>query len=319
MNTTKTHDVRNGGVMSSAATSGGVTPGAGTSGDGGTTGGSTARFASRPARLKIHYGRTALALLGVLALLTLVIGGGLKLLGLASGLVPAAGAVIFVASLALLRSLAVRDRKRKVEAAFRAAMGSSSAPARSTGSAPAAGQPAAGQPAVGRAAVAVFNSADFDAADAAKQNQEAAARKPLTAVELRRAALEVAARGAADAQVAHTRTVAEPELWEPVELPKPAYVQAPRADRPAPAPLELPIAPKSAAKTSIKATEAAAATSTASAGTAPVSASPTATSTPGTSPEGASTESTVAAVVPDKTKPMHGLSNLDDVLQRRRA
>lgn len=317
MNTTKTHDVRNGGVTSTAVTSAAVTSigvrsGAGTQDDGGKTGGSTARLASRPARLKIRYGRTALALLGMLALLTLVIGGGLALLGLASGLIPAAAAIIFVASLALLRSLAVRDRKRKVEAAFRAAMGSSSAPVRGTGagSAPVRGTaPAAGRPVVGRAAVAVFNSADFDAADAAKQSQEATARIPLTATELRRAALEVAARGAADAEVAHTRTVAEPEPWQPVEVPKPAYVQAPRADRPAPAPLELPAAPKAAAKASIKVTEAAAAASTVSAGTVQVSASPSVTST----------EGTVAAVVPDKTKPVHGLSNLDDVLQRRRA
>ncbi|MBG0741327.1 hypothetical protein IV500_18335 [Paeniglutamicibacter antarcticus] len=292
MDTTKNHDLRNGAVMS----------------DAGKTGASAARVVSRPAPLKIRYGRTALALLGVLALLATVIGGGLSLLGLASGLLPAAAAVIFVGSLALLRSLAVRDRKRKVEAAFRAAMGSSSAPIRSTGTVPAAGRPAAG-----RAAVAVFNSADFDAADAAKQNQEAAARKPLTAAELRRAALEVAARGAADAEIAHTRTVAEPEPWQPVELPKPAYVQAARADRAAPAPLELPAAPKAAEKTSIKATEAAAAASSPSSGTAPVGNAGAGTAATGTTAEDAG-----AAVVPD-TKPSHGLTNLDDVLQRRRA
>ncbi len=274
--------------------------------------------AARPARLNIRYGRTAVALIGVLALLTVVIGGGLKLLGLASGLIPAAAGVVFFASLGLLRVLAIRSRRRKVQAAFRAAMGSSEAPARPA-SAVTAGQPdgavTAVRPASERRAVAVFDAA----ADAAA-TEAAPARKPLTAAELRRAALEVAARGAADAEVAHTHVVAESPTWEPVEIPAPGYVQARKADRPAPEPLDLPAAPKPAAKTSIKATEAAAASVKPSAG--PATADPSGEQAAAKLSAGQKADGAVvvpAPVVPAKTKPVHGLSNLDDVLQRRRA
>jgi hypothetical protein len=259
----------------------------------------TAKPAVKPAALTIHYGRTALALVAVLALLTAAVTGVLKLAGVVHALVPLTAALVFVASLVLLRTLAVRARTAKVEAAFRAAMGTAgprtsfrAASGGSTGgTTTAAGtraRPAPSAAPAGLRTVTVFDADSGAAAGGAGPARTAAGTTapatrpatPLTAVELRRAALEVAARAAAGSAG---------ESWEPVTVPAPSYVAAAKAERPAPAPLELPEAPKSAGKTSIRATEAGitAPGITADAGQAP--------------------------------RPTHGLSNLDDVLQRRRA
>ena len=76
---------------------------------------------------RIRYGRLALAVLGLLSLLTGVVSAALRLFGVGSGWLPAATLLGAVAAVVLLRRLAVRDRRRKVNAAFRSAMG---APAR---------------------------------------------------------------------------------------------------------------------------------------------------------------------------------------------
>ena len=80
--------------------------------------------------------------------------------------------------------------------------------------------------------------------------------------------------------------------WEPVEVPKPTYVEAPKAERPAPEPLDLPEAPKPVGKPILKLPP-----------------------PPPPPPR-----------IPHSTRlwhPLQGiqctLSNLDDVLQRRRA
>ncbi|MGX9900290.1 hypothetical protein ACW0JT_10920 [Arthrobacter sp. SA17] len=75
--------------------------------------------------------------------------------------------------------------------------------------------------------------------------------------------------------------------WEPVEVPKPTYVEAAKAERAAPEPLELPEAPKAAGKPSLK--------------------------------QGTASAPPAAQVKQPVTKPQSALSNLDDVLQRRRA
>ncbi|MDQ6752481.1 MAG: hypothetical protein M3017_03480 [Actinomycetota bacterium] len=294
-----------------------------------------------PAPLKIHYGRTFIALVALLALLATVVSGLLRLLGMASGLIPVGAAVVFIGCLALLRALTVRSRKARLNAAFRTAMGptttaasrlaprpsdSAGREAASTGrAATSAGMAdAARAAAADRPAVAVFDAA---AGGSAAPAAPVRAVKPLTAAELRSAALAVAAKGAADAQVATTETVGELETWQPVEVPKPSYVAAAKADRPAPAPLELPEAPKPSGKTSIKATEAAAVVSKATeAAEAEKAAADTAASgaATGTSAETAAApdralSSGQAPAPAGKARPMHGLSNLDDVLQRRRA
>ena len=195
----------------------------------------------------------------------------------------------------------------------------------------------------GRAAVVLFDGTAGAEIAAAKP------AKPLTATELRNAALAVAAKGAADARVATTETLGEVQPWQPVQVPKPSYVAAARADRPAPAPLQLPEAPRPTGKTSIKATEAAAANQATEAAASQAAeaavamrgeaaeakraaegpseevAEPAAPSAPDQAAskepaaETAKDDSTSAPAAAGKSRSAHGLSNLDVVLQRRRA
>ena len=216
---------------------------------------------------KIRYGRTAIALAGLLSLLTAFVSAVLLAFGLGSPALPLACAGLTVASVVLLRRLAVRDRKAKVNAAFRSAM-----------DAPAARPAPAQVPPKPQAAPVRPESPLFDA-EAGRPKV-----KPLTAVELREAALAVAvAAGDTSAMQAAPSTT-----WDPVEVPKPVYVEAAKAERPAPEPLELPEAPKATGKPSLKQ------------GAAGVPAAP-------------------AAEAQQLTKAQSALSNLDDVLQRRRA
>ena len=216
---------------------------------------------------KIRYGRTAIALAGLLSLLTAFVSAVLLAFGLGGPALPLACAGLTVASVVLLRRLAVRDRKAKVNAAFRSAM-----------DAPAARPAPAQVPPKPQAAPVRPESPLFDA-EAGRPKV-----KPLTAVELREAALAVAvAAGDTSAMQAVPSTT-----WDPVEVPKPVYVEAAKAERPAPEPLELPEAPKATGKPSLKQ------------GAAGVPAAP-------------------AAEAQQLTKAQSALSNLDDVLQRRRA
>jgi hypothetical protein len=115
--------------------------------------------------------------------------------------------------------------------------------------------------------------------------------KPLTAQELREAALaEAKASGDTALRTAEApgSGVAGESSWEPVEVPKPTYVEAAKAERAAPEPLALPEAPKALGKPSLKQGPAA----------APAAGAPAAK---------------------PLTKAQSALSNLDDVLQRRRA
>lgn len=235
-----------------------------------------------PARFRIRYGRTALALVGLLSLVTLFISGVLLAFGLGSPALPLACAVVTPASVAVLRWLAVRDRKAKVNAAFRSAM--SAAPARRPDAAPAV-PPKPGQ------APARPESPLFDA-EAGEPKV-----KPLTVMELREAALAVAvAAGDPSAAAVTPGAAAAPGAvagtpWEPVEVPKPVYVEAAKAERPAPEPLELPEAPKAVGKPSLK---------QGAAGAPPA-------------------DAVASAEAQQLTKAQRALSNLDDVLQRRRA
>jgi len=236
---------------------------------------------------RIRWGRLVLAVAGLLALLTAVVSGALRLFGIGSGWLPVTALLGAVAAVALLRRLAVRDRRRKMNAAFRAAMGSPErTPARpsvpeQTPSLP-DGRPGA-RP----------ESPLFDA-EAGRDTPEPAP-KPLTALELRQAALAeaVASGDASAAMAADAGAVPEGTSWEPVEVPKPTYVEAPKAERAAPMPLDLPEAPKAVGKPSLK----------------QASARPAA-SDPQTADDSESKQ---------LSKAQSALSNLDDVLQRRRA
>ncbi|WP_307433158.1 hypothetical protein [Pseudarthrobacter defluvii] len=230
-----------------------------------------------PARFRVRYGRTALALVGLLSLVTAFISGALLPFGVGSSALPLTCALLTLASVALLRWLAVRDRKAKVDAAFRSAM---SAPARSP-------EAAVAIPAKPDAVPSLKPESPLFDAEAGQPKV-----KPLTAMELREAALAVAvAAGDTSAAAPSTAPVGTP--WEPVEVPKPVYVEAAKAERPEPQPLELPEAPKAVGKPSLK--KGAAGATAAEAGEA----------------ERLGAEQT--------SKAQSALSNLDDVLQRRRA
>jgi len=226
--------------------------------------------ASAPRPLKIRYGRLTLAVLGLLFTATVLAGGAAALFGAVSGWIPAGAALGAAAVVVSLRSLAVRDiRQRR---ARRAAAAARQEPKRAE-QAPVRSNPKADT---------VFDAAGEDAArkaelSAAAEPVRPAApeRKPvprLTAEELRAAALAEAAKSA------------EASSWQPVAVPKPTYVDAPVAPRPAPAPLAAPAAPKPVLKTPIR---------------------PLSAPAPGSTPI--------------EPRPATGILNLDDVLQRRRA
>lgn len=235
-----------------------------------TTGGdqrkSAETLAAKP--LRIRYGRLAVAIAGIAGLLTFLAVVVPAAAGALPALLPTAALAAMVLCLAGLRTLAVRDRRRRLKAAFDDAM--TAGPARSA--APQAGP---------LPETTLFNgeAQESEATTVGNNDAGASAAPPLTAAELRSAALVVAAEvgdvpGAAGSP------------WQPVEVPKPTYIEAPKAERPAPAPLELPEAPKAQVKTAIK---------------------------------DAATPPLVEKTQVDKAPATAPRINLDDVLQRRRA
>lgn len=228
------------------------------------------------AKFRIRYGRTALALIGLLSLATAFVSGVLLLFGLGAPVLPLACLGLTAGSVVLLRWLAVRDRRAKVNAAFRSAMTAPPRQSKAAGNVPPRPEAAPARP----------DNPLFDA----EAHQPKA--KPLTAVELREAALAVAVAAGDPSAAAAGAAGAAPAsaTWEPVEVPKPVYVEAAKAERPDPEPLELPESPKAVGKPSLKQGAAAA------------------------PPAG-----TAAADGPQLSKAQSALSNLDDVLQRRRA
>lgn len=261
-------------------------------------GGAPQRPAAGPA-FRIRYGRLALALAGVLSLLIGVISAAFGIFGLGTPWVPAVALVGAAGAVVLLRRLAVRDRRRRVDVAFRAAMGapgpgpslqSASLQSPSLQSAP-AHTPGVHAPEV-RGPAKRPESPLFDAESGAGAPAAAPIPAPpaLTAQELRQAALaEAAASGDTSVRLSPAGS-----SWEPVELPKPTYVEAPKAERAAPGPLDLPEAPKAVGKPSLKQGL------SQGAGRTPAADAP-------------------AAADAQPGKGQSALSNLDDVLQRRRA
>jgi hypothetical protein len=244
-----------------------------------------AREQRAPAPLNIRYGRTALALVGAGALMTLVIGGGLALFGVVSGSVPAVALLAVAAVVLMLRALVRRDRRRRAAArvnrAFEEAM---NPPVQHL------------SPLPQRETVLFDAAAEAEAAAASGwgKREQVAAPEPrrLTPEELRAEALKVAAE-AESKGVANSAPGSGP-TWQPIEVPKPTYVASAKAERPAPAPLPAPEVKKPTAKTPIK-----------QAAIAPRTDLPVAK-------DGSS--STAKEAVPPA-----GKINLDAVLQRRRA
>ncbi len=192
------------------------------------------------------------------------------MIGMVPLLVPLVLAAVTVAAVGTLRALAIRSRRARVDRAFAEAM----APAQFVEP-----QPVAPPLPVRPQRPTVL----FDA--------EETAPRQVSPMELRTAALSNA-HGSSVVDVradisAHTGP-ARSTGWAPVEVPRPTYVASPKAERQAPAPLDLPEAPKAQTRTPIKAAEAAARRA----------------------------ESGDAAETPEPTA---GRIDLDNVLQRRRA
>lgn len=218
------------------------------------------------AKFRIRYGRTAIALIGLLSLATAFVSGVLLLFGLAAPFLPLTCVGLTTGSVVLLRWLAVRDRRAKVNAAFPSAMTAPPRQSKAAGKVPPKPEAAPAKP----------DNPLFDA----EAHQPRV--KPLTAMELREAALAVAVAAGDPSAAAAGAAAPASATWEPVEVPKPVYVEAAKAERPAPEPLELPESPKAVGKPSLK-------------------------------------QGAVAADGPQLSKAQSALSNLDDVLQRRRA
>ncbi|WP_294568562.1 hypothetical protein [uncultured Arthrobacter sp.] len=250
--------------------------------------GSSAVPGRRPA-LKIRRGRAAVALVGAAALPAALVTLVLAVVSVVSFWWPVAAVLVVAGAVATLRALAVRDRRARVNAAFAAAMSSRplhQAPP-STGDAvlPGTATPqAGGKPAQARPTTVFDAEKPAGAVEASAGTPEAPAAR-LTAADLKAAALAVAAAGAPEANAPAATTQAPvpgTDPWEPVEVPLPTYVAAEKAQRSAPAPLELPAEPKPTVRTPIK--------------------------------------NSAAKAAPKETAAPAGTRlNLDDVLQRRRA
>ncbi|WP_051477117.1 hypothetical protein [Arthrobacter sp. Br18] len=80
------------------------------------------RAEPRPSALNVRYGRAALAVTAILGVLGMVLTLALAAFGTVSAGWPAILAVLAVSAIALLRTLAVRDRRRRVNRAFAEAM-----------------------------------------------------------------------------------------------------------------------------------------------------------------------------------------------------
>lgn len=219
-------------------------------------------------RLRIRWGRMGVALTGLVALVAAAVTLVLMIVGMPAWVPPLCGALA-VGSVAVLRGLAVRDRKRRVDAAFGAAM-SSPAP-----------EPAP------RAKTSVASEV-FDAG-----REPEPAPRTMSREELRLIALEVAKASQATAAEAARASGEQPEEWAPVDVPRPAYLDAAKADRPDPEPLQAPADPKPEGRPTLK----------------PKPEAPEPGSVPGVPALGA----------PKPAGRSGALGNLDEVLQRRRA
>lgn len=220
-----------------------------------------------PPRRRIRWGRLVLALTGLCALLAAVVTLVLMVVGVHPW-VPLACLATAVGCVAVLRSLAVRDRKRRLERAFGAAM---NAPA-----------PRPAAPAGAAAPNEVFDAG----------REPAPVPRTVSREELRSMALEVAKASQASAEETARASGEQPAEWEPVDVPRPSYLDAAKAERPDPEPLQAPAEPRPEGRPLTPAAEA---------------------SEPASAPG-------VPALGPAKAAARGGaLGNLDEVLQRRRA
>lgn len=241
---------------------------------------------------RIRWGKVALALVGVLALIAIPVTLVVALLTPLSWWTPLVCAVLVAVSLAGLRASAVRDRRVKAWERAQAAVpvrerervaavsAGSAAEAKDTADADqTSGQASKSGPREGAAearaqetaqatqqpavedrpfdllaldeapAETVADRRDVTVVEPASPSEDAA--EPATAAEpITEAAAQRAASGAQP-----QGTAPRDGAWQPRELPAPSYVGAPRAERPAPAPLEKGEEKKAKDVTSIRQAE----------------------------------------------------------------
>ncbi|WP_146361206.1 hypothetical protein [Arthrobacter yangruifuii] len=232
--------------------------------------------AARPAQpFRIRTDRTVLAAAGLAGVLTVVVGTLLAAFTSVSWFVPAVGVAILAGAVAALRALTVRERRRRVDHAFRAAMGPDFRDVEepSVLQLPEETPAAETEDAEPQPETVLFDLESAPAPDEAVAAAGAVPARPTPGP-------PPTARKSAPA-AAHVPLRPGTTPWQPVELPKPVYVDSPKAERPAPEPIILPETPRSVAKTPLR---------------------------PSTAP---------ASV--QRPRPESGKINLDDVLQRRRA
>lgn len=251
--------------------------------------------------LKIRWGRTLFACVGLVALVIAGISGALNVFSLGSATLAWTALAVFAGVIVALRLLAMRDQAAR-RGARAAAM-------------------EAAQSAASESVIETPEPRETTLFDGAEGAPPAPVQKPLTADELRAAAMRVAAKGSADAKLAHTQTLAEGELeietWEPVDVPVPGYVTANRALS-LEKPLNLPVAPKSAG-TSIKADQAGVGTPSGREGVAAVPDAPESVDVAGMPANPGKATGSATPTTPAAERGNYALHNLDDVLQRRRA
>lgn len=195
--------------------------------------GGSSRVAASAAGFRIRWDRLSIALVGAAALATALVTSVLAVLGLVSSVIPVIALLLAVASVVVLRTLAMRGRRRTPQQV-------AGAPERTV-------RPEETDAPVVHRPTTLFNAEESAEAENKDDDVQAPSPAPVqfTAAELRAAALAVAAEVGENPVGAGTP-------WQPVEVPKPTYVEAPKADREDPAPLDLPEAPKPQAKTPIK-------------------------------------------------------------------
>ncbi|GAA1454679.1 hypothetical protein GCM10009618_20960 [Nesterenkonia lacusekhoensis] len=183
----------------------------------------------------IRWGRTLVALVGVVALLTAVVTGVLAAAGSVLAATPLTALGVFVLSVVTLRSMAVvrrrRQRRRRIESVMREAM-----------------YPDAEDPALRPAPVgAPYDALSSDVRGVGGPNSLQQVDEDGLPVEVERtfgqtadehaAAVEQARRAAAQGAAAQAAAVQPQGAWEPREVPKPKYLEAEKAQRPLPQPL----------------------------------------------------------------------------------
>ncbi|MDZ5078729.1 hypothetical protein [Nesterenkonia sp. HG001] len=205
-----------------------------------TTGAPAAQPASR---FTVHWGRTSVVLLGLLALLTATVTGVLAAATSLTVTVPLISGAVFLASLATLRTMAAsrrrRRRRRRLDAALREAMN------------PDVDEAGLRRPTVPSTAAAVTEHSARTGPFDALSSDERGVGGPRSLQEVDADGLPVDLAETFPAGEQPAPAAASPaEPWEPRELPKPKYLEVEKAERPLPEPI-TPEAPKPSADVKI--------------------------------------------------------------------